>query len=100
MDSHVNMLSQTINNDVINKGFTILDGVFKEKGWHMIKNEMNHVCYTKFGNETDIFNINIDNRSIHVSIPIKNSPFQFVTSFKDYFSATEYIESRLMDFIL
>ena len=99
MDSPDIMLSQIISNEVVNKGFSILDGIFKENGWHMVKNEMNHICYTKFGNETDIFNIKIDNRSIHISVPIKNSPFQFITSFKDYYSATEYVESRFYDYI-
>jgi hypothetical protein len=101
MNSNDNMLSQDsiLNTEVLNKGFAILDSLFKNNGWHMVKNEMNHICYTKFGNETDIFNIKIDNKSIQVSIPIKNSPFQYVTSFKDYFSATEYVESRFMDFI-
>lgn len=101
MNSTGNMLSQEsiLNTEVLNKGFALLDTLFKNNGWHMVKNEMNHICYTKLGNETDIFNIKIDNRSIHVSIPIKNSPFQFVTSFKDYFTATEYVESRFIDFI-
>jgi hypothetical protein len=78
-----------------NKGFLLVDALFKEKGWHLIKNEMNWICYTKFGNETDVFDIKIDQSTIHVSVPLKNSPFNFVTSFKDYFSASEYIESHL-----
>ena len=101
MNSTGNMLSQDtiLNTEVANKGFALLDTLFKDNGWHMVKNEMNHICYTKLGNEIDIFNIKIDNKSIQVSVPIKNSPFQYVTSFKDYFSATEYVESRFMDFI-
>ncbi len=65
----------------------------------MIKNDFNWISYTRFGNETDLFDIRVDQKSIHVSIPIKNSPFQYVTNFKDYFQASEYIESRFMDFI-
>lgn len=88
-----NMLSET--SEIKNKGFLILDELFKEKGWKMIKNEMNWICYTKFGNETDVFDIKIDPTKIHVSVPLKNSPFNFVTSFTDYFNASEYIESHL-----
>ena len=100
--SNVSMLSNQNTifvNELKNNGFVLLDEIFKKHGWHMIKNEVNWVSYTKFGNETDLFDIKINQKSIYVSIPIKNSSFQFVTSFKDYFSATEYVESRFMDFI-
>jgi hypothetical protein len=88
-----------LNSEIKNKGFAILDTMFKQHGWHMIKNEMNWISYTKFGNETDLFDIKIDQKSIHVSIPIKNSPYQYITSFKGYFQASEYIEARFNDFI-
>jgi hypothetical protein len=76
-----------------------LNNIFKENGWHIIKNELNWICYTKFGNETDIFDIKIAEKNINVAIPIKNSPFQFTTSFKDYYTASEYVEERFFDFI-
>ena len=88
-----NMLTET--SEIKNKGFLIVDELFKEKGWQLSKNEMNWICYTKFGHETDVFDIKIDATKIHVSVPLKNSPFNFVTSFTDYFNASEYIESHL-----
>lgn len=100
--SNVSMLSNQNTifvNELKNNGFVLLDEIFKKHGWHMIKNEVNWVSYTKFGNETDLFDIKINQKSIYVSIPIKNSPFQFVTSFTDYYRATEYIETRFLDFI-
>jgi hypothetical protein len=100
--SNDNMLSPqatVFNTEIKNKGFVLLDEIFKKNGWHMIKNEVNWVTYTKFGNETDLFDIKINQKSIHVSIPIKNSPFQYVTSFTDYYRATEYIETRFLDFV-
>ena len=87
------------NTKIQNKGFLILDAIFKEHGWHIVKNEMNWICYTKIGQETDLFDIKIDQKLIHVGIPIKNSPFQYKTSFTDYFQASEYIEQRFFDFI-
>ena len=102
MSCNHNMLSNKesiLNTEIKNKGFAILDKMFKENGWHMIKNEMNMITYTKLGYETDLFNIKIDQTNIHVSIPIKNSPYQYITSFKDYFQASEYIEARFIDFI-
>ena len=103
MNSNDNMLSvntdSILSTEIKNKGFALLDKMFKDNGWHMCKNEMNWVCYTKFGNETDLFDIKINQTSIQVSIPIHNSPFQFVTSFKDYYCASEYVEARFLDFI-
>jgi len=88
-----------LNTEIKNKGFYILDTMFKDNGWHIIKNEMNWICYTKIGHETELFDIKIEPKIIKVSIPIKNSPYQFVTSFTDYFQASEYIEARFFDFI-
>jgi hypothetical protein len=89
-----NMLTET--SEIKNKGFALVSAVFKEKGWHLVKNELNWICYTKFGHETDVFDIKIDANKIHVSVPLKNSPYNFVTSFTDYFSASEYIENHLI----
>ena len=94
METTSNMLTES--SELKNKGFTLLDATFKEKGWHLAKNEMNWICYTKFGDETEVFDIKIDASKIQVSVPLKNSPFNYVTSFKDYFSASEYIEGHLI----
>ena len=88
-----------LTTEIKNKGFALLDKTFKENGWHLIKNEMNNICYTKFGNETDSFEIKIGCKNIQVSIPIKNSPYQYTTIFEDYFQASEYVEERFFDFL-
>ena len=96
------MLSNTdslFTTEIKNKGFAILDTLFKEHGWHLIKNDLDWICYSKFGNETAFFDIKIEPRAIQVSIPMKNSSFQYVTKFSDYFQASEYVESRFLDFI-
>ena len=101
MASNTHMLSNDsiLNTEIKNKGFSILDNLFKENGWHLVKNEMNWISYTMFGRETDTFDIKIDTKKVHISIPIKNSSFQYNTSFNDYFQASEYVEARLIDFI-
>jgi len=102
MSSNSNMLANNesiMKTEIKNKGFALLDQMFKENGWHLVKNDMNFICYTKFGCETDIFQIKIDMKNINVGIPIKNSHYQFNTSFKDYFQASEYVEARFLDFI-
>ncbi len=88
-----------LNSEIKNKGFAILDQVFREHGWNMTKNEMNYISYGKQGLETDFFDIIVEAKTIKVSVPIKNSPFQYVTTFNDYFSASEYVEARFFDFI-
>ena len=98
-DSMLTKENVIFNNELKNKGFALLDVLFKEHSWHMIKNEMNWLCYTKLGNELDLFDIKINQKSIQVSVPVKNSPFQYVTSFKEYYPASEYVESRFLDFI-
>jgi hypothetical protein len=102
MVNDANMLSMNsseLNSKVKNVGFSLLDPIFKQYGWHIIKNEMNYIGYTKIGNETDLFEIKIGPKSIQVGIPIRNSPFQYNTSFNNYYQASEYIESRFLDFI-
>ena len=51
-----NMLSNKgaiLNAEIKNKGFVLLDKIFKQHGWYMSKNEMNYISYAKQGVETD-----------------------------------------------
>lgn len=96
--TNANMLS--FSSEIKNKGFILLDSLFKENGWHMTKNEMEIIEYTKFGHETDYFQIIVNKNNIHVSVPIKNSSYQFKTTFDNYFDASEYIEKKLLDYVL
>jgi len=98
MDSVLSTSNSHNESTIQNKGFILLDNMFKNNGWLLIKNEMNWICYNKPGYETEYFEIQIERSKIFVSIPIKNSVFQYRTSFKDYFSVTEYIEERFKDF--
>ena len=102
MNSNDNMLFHCVadNSNLKNKGFLFLDLMFRENGWVSIKNEIDWICYTKPGFETEYFEIKIDTSKIYVSVPLQNSIFQYKTHFKDYFTASEYIEERFKDFIL
>ena len=102
MNTDSNVLSNNTNvpsSDIKNVGFALLDQLFKQHGWHLIKNEMNHTCYTKLAHETDIFDIKIEANQIYVSVPVNNSTFQYATLFDNYYQASEYIEMRFLDFI-
>ena len=103
MNTSYNMLSQKtdiFSSPIKNKGFVLLDTLFRENGWHMIKNETNWMAYTKQGNETEYVEIKIGLDNIIVSVPIKNSPFQYKTTFTNYFLASEYLEARFKEFIV
>jgi hypothetical protein len=101
MNTNGNMLSNdpVLNSTIVNKGFAILDGTFKERGWHLIKNEINWISYSKVSDESSYFDIKILADKIVVSVPIKNSSYQYVTSFKSYYEASEYVEQRLIDYM-
>lgn len=98
MNSNDIMLSNETTN-IHNKGFAILDSIFKKNGWQLIKNEMNWLYYSKFGDETSYFDIKILPDKIITSVPIKNSFFQYSTTFKSYYEASEYMEQKLYDYI-
>lgn len=100
MNTHDNMLSTdpVLNSTIANKGFAILDTIFKEKGWHLIKNEVNWICYSKLSDETNHFDIKLLPDKIVVSVPMKNSVYQYVTSFKGYYEASEYVEQKLREY--
>ena len=94
-----NMLSQeNISNTPINKGFSLIHEFLMKNNCVCIKNEMDCISYSKSGYETDTFELRVDKSRVYVSIPVKNSPYQYCTSFKDYFQACEYMEERFLDF--
>ena len=66
MNTDDNMLSidPILNSNIVNKGFAILDATFKEKGWHLTKNELNWICYSKFSDETSCFDIKIFKKAL------------------------------------
>ena len=82
----------------INKGFMILEEKMLEFGYHYVVNKIDHLLFQKKGNDYDFFEIRISNNKLFVSIPIKNSRFQYKTQFTSYFEASEYVEMQLIDF--
>ena len=98
MNTNVISNDPILNSEIKNKGFAILDSIFRENGWHLAKNEMNWINYSKFGDETSYFDIKITNDKIIVSVPLKQSIFQYVTTFKSYYEASEYIEQKFFDY--
>jgi hypothetical protein len=100
MNTPDNMLTiNNINLTIKNKGFLLLDILFKEKGWEIVQNELNYIEYRRPGYELDYFQIKLDKHKVNVSVPVKHTPYQYQTSFGNYYEAIEYIEKRFKDFI-
>ena len=64
-------------NDIVNKGFLIIDNLFKENNWNIVINEPTWVAYTKHGHETEYFELKIEKSKVIVSIPLKKIPYQY-----------------------
>jgi len=92
-------IDTNIDVGIKNKGFSIIGELFRDNGWNLTTNFMTHMVFSKEGNELDRFEIKISATSIQVTVPLKNSRYQYVTYFKGYYEASEYVESRLLEFI-
>jgi hypothetical protein len=100
MTSANNMLSD--NNIInVNDEFKSLNELFNYNGWKIGYDNklLDHIIYSKPGNETEFFEILLDNNIIYVSIPLKNSTFQYKTKFNNYYSAIKYTEDKFYYFI-
>lgn len=82
-----------------NKGFQVLHDLFLQHGWHIVVNEPTRLCYTRQGDETTTIALQVVADKIIVSVPLKNSVYQYTSSFTSYFAATEYVEQRFYDYI-
>ena len=92
--------NQSDNYDTVkNNGFLLIDTFFAKQNWHKTKNEVKRVCYTRVGDETTVFDISVDKTTICVSVPLKNSHYQYLAYFNDYFTVATYVERRFFDFI-
>lgn len=88
------------NNVLVNKAFSALGihELFIQNGWDISINKNDRISFYKRGFELSIFDIEIQKNKIYVSVPIRNSPFQYKTSFTDYTTAFDYIEKKFYDF--
>lgn len=88
------------DSQIKNKGFLIIDSIFRENNWKLTQNDINYISYSKFGDETTTFYIKIFADKIVVSVPLKNSIYQYITSFNNYYDASEYIELQFLNYIM
>ena len=102
--SSPSIMTKELSDDVFlsqvkNKGFAILDTIFKENGWCLARNEMNWVSFIKSGDVLNSFDIRVTPEKIIVSIPLKKSSYQYAIPFNNYYDACEYVENRFYDYI-
>ena len=90
---------QKQQNDLSNVVLTILQEQFIKYNWKINISHPLHIVYKKPDNDYIFFEWNQENtNNIYVSVPIINCNYQYVTRFKDYFLACEYIKNRLYDY--
>ena len=103
--SSPSIMTKELSDDVFlsqvkNKGFAILDTIFKEHGWTLAQNDMNWVSFIKSDSyQLNSFDIRVTPEKIIVSIPLKKSTYQYVLPFDNYYDACEYVEQRFYDYI-
>lgn len=74
----------------------LLDDVLRDYRWKNVLNKPEHILYEK---ETCFVEVIVNNpTSIQVSIPVKNTAFQYKTSFSNMEDAVSYIEDRVTDY--
>jgi hypothetical protein len=64
---------------------------FDQYGWNMGNEEQSYL----FTKRTKQFCINVNKSSIDITIPLKDSPELYRTSFDNYYDASEYILMHL-----
>ena len=87
-------------NTLVNEGFLFLDTLFRENDWYNFINESGHIAYTRAIYETEYFEIKLDRTKTYVSVPIKNSNYQYKTSFSNYSQALKYIKTYFKQYII
>lgn len=86
---------------IVNKGFIQSAETFLSKGWSIKTNTANTVVFWRSEDPRlvyDEFKLYADSDKVNVVIPIANSNVAYCTWFNDYFSASEYLNSRLEDY--
>jgi hypothetical protein len=77
-----------------------LNDLFKKHGWHSIKNSEKWIMFTKVEHETEFFEIKLNKNFVEVSIPLKNSVYQYKKKFTNWLEAYEFVEERFKEFII
>lgn len=86
---------------IVNKGFALAAETFVSKGWSIKTNTATTLVFGRPEDPSlvyDEFKLCAESDRINVLFPVPNSNVAYSTWFKDYFSASEYLTSRLDDY--
>ena len=76
-----------------------LEHLLKDKFWLSMIIEKNHLLYVMHKDFTSFIEVKKhSDQSIDISIPLKKSDYQYVTSFSSEMSAYEYLEDHVYDY--
>ena len=93
------MFKNIINNNNNNNNNTIHD-LFTKNEWKLIINNGEKVVYTRDCFECDRFELLERNNRFYVTVPIKNSVYQYKTSFDSYYEASNYVIIHMSKFFV
>jgi len=83
-------------------GVNELLDLFKNNGWSSngVIDSEEGITYYKEGHETEYFQLRLSGSEepIYVSVPLKNSTYQYVLNFKEFESATNYISKMFYEY--
>ena len=64
---------------------------FLKNGWELKENTSTSIVYTNIHYPTDEFRIDINNRSIKITVPVIGLNYEYSTHFSSYYLANEYL---------
>ena len=82
-----------------NVGFRQATETFTTAGWRMVENETDRITFKRPNDVYDEFKMRATESHVEVVIPMPNSPVAYCTRFSNYYEASEYIASRLQDYL-
>jgi len=91
--------ASTNNSVPMNKGFIQIAEKFDSIGWNCVEDTQGSIIYVNPNSKYDEFKIRATKDEIEVVIPLPNSPVAYCTKFSSYFDASEYVQSRLDDYL-
>ena len=83
----------------MNKGFIQVAEKFNNIGWDCVEDTQGSIIYVYHNYKYDEFKVRATKDEIEVVIPLPNSPVAYCTKFSSYFDASEYVQSRLDDYL-
>ena len=85
------------NEEISNKGFDELHNKFIQYNRKLTRNTKTEIIYENSKTD-DEFIIRILEKTIDILVPLRNSKLLYKTTFKDYFTASEYVIMHLENY--